>query len=125
MSLPTDGSADSAAGQSAPATNRPGRVPEGRIYVEPARLEAELERFFYQGWICVGREEEFAEMGDYRTFLVGRESLLLVRDDAHTIRGSTTSAGTEALGWYRKPAGTPLDGSSARTTPGRTTRRDD
>lgn len=63
------------------------RTPHGQIYWDAGILETELDQFFYRNWLCVGRVEEFAETGDFQTRRVGRESILLVRDAAGSIRG--------------------------------------
>jgi glycine betaine catabolism A len=65
----------------------PHRTPDGQIYWDPEVLRSELDQFFYRNWLCVGREEDFAETGDYVTRTVGRESILLVRDPTGAIRG--------------------------------------
>jgi Rieske 2Fe-2S family protein len=65
----------------------PNRTPNGQIYWDPAILQAELDQFYYRNWLCVGRVEEFQETGDFVTRQVGRESILLVRDAAGSVRG--------------------------------------
>ncbi len=65
----------------------PNRTPNGQIYWDPEVLRWELDQFFYRQWLCVGRESEVAETGDFVTRRVGRESILLTRDGAGAIRG--------------------------------------
>jgi len=52
----------------------------GNFYTSEEILQLEREQLFRRKWICVGREEEFPEPGDYRaTELVG-EPILLMRN---------------------------------------------
>jgi Rieske 2Fe-2S family protein len=41
---------------------------------------AELERIFFDSWICAGRSEQIANPGDYVLFTLGDESLIVLRD---------------------------------------------
>jgi len=63
------------------------RTPDGEIYEDPRILRAELDRFFYRNWLCIGRLEELRETGDFLTREIGRESVLVVRDELGSIRG--------------------------------------
>ena len=38
-------------------------------------FQNELERIFYERWLCVGREEQIPQPGDYFIQSVGEESL--------------------------------------------------
>lgn len=51
----------------------------GRYYYDPAIYEQEVERIFSRLWVCVGRAENIAEVGAYRTVPVGQENVLVVR----------------------------------------------
>lgn len=51
----------------------------GRYYTAEDVFQTELERIFYERWLCVGREEQIAKPGDYFIQAVGRESLIIVR----------------------------------------------
>jgi len=55
-------------------------------YTDPLLYERECERIFYRDWICVGRVEDVAEVGDFLTRTIGREPLVIVRDGNGTIR---------------------------------------
>ena len=58
----------------------------GAFYTSPELLELEREQLFRKKWICLGREEELPEPGDYRaTELVG-EPILLIRNAAGAIK---------------------------------------
>ena len=51
-----------------------------RWYYDPAQHERELEAIWYRDWVCVGREEDLRESGDYFVAAVGDESLVVTRD---------------------------------------------
>lgn len=58
----------------------------GRYYCDPAVLDAEWERIFYRSWLYAGREEQVPKAGDYLTFPIGRENVLVVRDAEGRLR---------------------------------------
>ncbi len=45
----------------------------------------ELERVFRQGWLCLGRADEVPQVGDYFTYKLLDEPLLVVRSSAQTV----------------------------------------
>ena len=47
----------------------------------------EMEAFFYDRWICVGREQELASTGEYVTRQIADRSVLILRDEAQGLRG--------------------------------------
>jgi phenylpropionate dioxygenase-like ring-hydroxylating dioxygenase large terminal subunit len=54
----------------------------GYIYTDPSVLEIEKERLFMHDWLCVGRAEEIAKPGDYLTFDLLGERVVVARDKA-------------------------------------------
>ncbi len=52
----------------------------GRYYYDPAIYELEQERIFSQMWVCVGRADAISNVGAYQTVIIGRESILIVRN---------------------------------------------
>ncbi len=50
-------------------------------YYDPQQHELELQRIWYRNWIYVCRSSELAKARAFRTFELGRQSVLLVRDD--------------------------------------------
>jgi nitrite reductase/ring-hydroxylating ferredoxin subunit len=52
-----------------------------QIYLDPAVFEAELARIFGRTWIYVGHESEIPRPGDYKTTTIGRQPVILVRQD--------------------------------------------
>lgn len=57
----------------------------GYIYTSDDVYEREVETIFLKDWMCIGREEEFAKPGDYRSFRIAGEPLLVVRNRAGQI----------------------------------------
>ncbi len=51
----------------------------GAYYCDPGVLEKEWEKIFYRSWLYVGREDRLPSPGDYLTFQVGRENILVAR----------------------------------------------
>ncbi|MGE0801218.1 MAG: SRPBCC family protein [Lautropia sp.] len=57
----------------------------GDVYTSPEVLELERDCLFMRHWLCVGREEELTNVGDYLTLRVLGEPVLVVRKDPQTI----------------------------------------
>ena len=51
-----------------------------QAYLSEEFYQLELEYLFYRDWICIGREEEAAQAGDYFTIELAGEPLVVVRD---------------------------------------------
>jgi len=51
------------------------------FYTDADLLQYELQAIFDKEWICIGREGEVAEVGDYLTTQVLNEPLILLRDE--------------------------------------------
>jgi Rieske 2Fe-2S family protein len=56
-------------------------------YFDPRHHERELQRIWYRNWIYVGRCSEVAAPREFRSFELGNQKLILVRDDAGTLQG--------------------------------------
>ncbi len=52
----------------------------GNIYSDPDIYQLEKERIFLKDWLCVGRVEEVENPGDYMTFDVLGEPIVVTRD---------------------------------------------
>jgi Rieske 2Fe-2S family protein len=50
-------------------------------YFDAARHERELEQIWYRNWLYVGRASELAQPRAYRTFAVGTQNIIILRDD--------------------------------------------
>ena len=51
-----------------------------RYLYDPEHYERELEVFYYNMWIAVGREDEVPNPRDYKVISVGRQNVMVVRD---------------------------------------------
>src|SRR5215208_7035878 len=67
-------------------------VPDGQMslpgaaYTEDSVLTWEMDHFFDESWVCVGRSEDLRSPGDRKAVALGRESALLVRDEGGNLR---------------------------------------
>ena len=55
-------------------------------YTDAERFRREIEKFYFQSWVCAGRAEQAAEPGDYFLRDVGGESIIITRDTAGVLR---------------------------------------
>jgi Rieske 2Fe-2S family protein len=51
-----------------------------RFYADPEFYRGELERFYFDRWICAGRADQIPNAGDYFTRGLGDESVIITRD---------------------------------------------
>jgi len=51
------------------------------FYTHQAIFDEEIEKLFISGWVCVGRADEVAEVGDYYTLNILNEPLIVARED--------------------------------------------
>lgn len=58
----------------------------GRYYTDTEIFRQELERFFFQKWICAGRSEQLVAPGDYFLCEVGGESIIVTKDSSRILR---------------------------------------
>jgi Rieske 2Fe-2S family protein len=63
------------------------RTLPGEAYSSAEIFAWEQENFFEAAWVCLCREEEIARPGDYRAARLGRQGILLTRDDAGALHG--------------------------------------
>ncbi len=74
----------------APGYNGLTELTEGlsaEAYFDPRHYEREMQRIWYRNWIYVGRSSDVAAPRAFRTFDIGDQKLLLVRDDGGVLRG--------------------------------------
>jgi Rieske 2Fe-2S family protein len=62
------------------------RTLPGRYYVSPDVYGEEAERIFARRWLCVGREAELVQPGDYVLRSVAGESVIVVRGQDGAVR---------------------------------------
>jgi phenylpropionate dioxygenase-like ring-hydroxylating dioxygenase large terminal subunit len=51
-----------------------------QIYVDPEIFAEEMKKIFSGSWVFVGHESEVAAPGDYKTKVIGRQPVILTRD---------------------------------------------
>jgi glycine betaine catabolism A len=56
-------------------------------YFDPRQYERELQRIWYRNWVYVGRSSDLARYRAFRTFELGDQKILLVRDDQGVLQG--------------------------------------
>jgi phenylpropionate dioxygenase-like ring-hydroxylating dioxygenase large terminal subunit len=57
-----------------------------RIYTDAAIFDLEMRQIFENTWVYVGHESEVGLPGDYKTTLIGRQPVILVRDTGGQLR---------------------------------------
>ena len=62
------------------AEHRPGGPLERDFYVASEVFQADLARIFHRHWIFAGYAFQVAKPGDFITYKVGTESVIVVRD---------------------------------------------
>jgi Rieske 2Fe-2S family protein len=77
-----------------PALLRPVVAPLGQsrtlpaeAYTSPELFAWEMDHFFEGSWVCAGRSSDLAHAGDQTAMRAGADGVLLVRDQAGTLRG--------------------------------------
>jgi Rieske 2Fe-2S family protein len=56
-----------------------------RFYADADFYRTELERFYFERWICAGRLDQIPNAGDYFTRLIGDESIVVIRDGSDAV----------------------------------------
>jgi nitrite reductase/ring-hydroxylating ferredoxin subunit len=56
-----------------------------RVYTDPDVFEAEMARIFGRVWVYVAHESEVREPGDYKTSWIGRQPVIVTRDEDHRL----------------------------------------
>lgn len=51
------------------------------VYASPDVFELEMEKIFHNGWVYIGHESEIPDAGDYVVRWIGRQSVILNRDE--------------------------------------------
>jgi fatty-acyl-CoA synthase len=52
----------------------------GRLYLDPAIFEREMDRIHHRGWVFVAHESEVAAPGEFVTRRIGRQPVVVTRD---------------------------------------------
>ena len=74
-------------------------------YFDPRRYEQELQRIWYRNWVYVGRSSEVAHARAFRTFEIGDQRLLLVRDEQGVLQGFFNTCRHRGAALCREPRG--------------------
>jgi glycine betaine catabolism A len=74
-------------------------------YFDPRRYERELQRIWYRSWVYVGRSSDLAAARSFRTFELGDQRVLLVRDDQGMLQGFHNTCRHRGAALCREPAG--------------------
>ena len=61
-------------------------APPKGLYHAPEILVREQEKVFTRGWLCAGREDEIPALGDYMTYELGPQPVILVRGKDGAVR---------------------------------------
>jgi Rieske 2Fe-2S family protein len=56
------------------------------LFTDQAVFDREMQRLFYGTWQCIGRVDEVARPGDYRTFEIGGSGVIVLRDSDGELR---------------------------------------
>ncbi|PYV59343.1 MAG: (2Fe-2S)-binding protein [Acidobacteria bacterium] len=67
------------------ASDNPPKTLPGRYYTDPAIFRDELERFFCRMWVCVGREEQVANTGEFLVREIADESIIVTRNEGGSV----------------------------------------
>ena len=72
-------------------------VKSGGVYVNSKRVDNEQQKLnsedliFNKEWICVGRETEIPKVGDYFTYQLGKQPIIILRDRSKKIKAISNS----------------------------------
>ena len=80
----------------------------GRFYHDPAIYAQELQTMFSRMWLCVGREEDIENPGDYLTRTVGEESVVVLRDASGAVNAFHNVCRHRGSRLLSEPSGTGL-----------------
>ena len=74
-------------------------------YYDPKQYERELQRIWYRNWVYVGRSIEVSRPRAFRTFELGDQKLLLVRDEAGVLQAFHNTCRHRGAALCRESAG--------------------
>jgi len=92
-----------------------------RFYADPEFYCAELERFYFNRWICAGRADQIPKAGDYFTRSLRDESVIVTRDGSGEIHALFNVCRHRGTRLCERPEGHLVEPFSAHITTGRTT----
>src|ERR1700722_2941556 len=74
-------------------------------YFDPRQYERELQRIWYRNWVYVGRSSDVARARAFRTFELGDQRIILVRDEQGVLQGFHNTCRHRGAALCREPAG--------------------
>jgi Rieske 2Fe-2S family protein len=77
-----------------------------RYYTDAELFRAELERFYYESWVCAGRSGQVANPGEYFLREVAGESIIITRDREQNVRAFYNVCRHRGTRLVTEPAGT-------------------
>lgn len=85
---------------------RPGYSLPGPLYSHPLVYSADIEKIWRSAWLFAGHSCEIPSPGDYFTFAIGNDSLIIIRDDDGTIQALWNICRHRGTQLCAEPAGT-------------------
>lgn len=82
-----------------------GRTLPAEWYTDPEMLASERKRIFATSWNYVGRVEQVARVGDFLTVRVGEVPVVIVRDEAGTLKAFANVCGHRGSELVLEPCG--------------------
>ena len=58
-----------------------------KYYLDKKVFNKELKNIFYKNWLCVGRSDDIKNKGNYITYELGGESIIIVRNEKNQLNG--------------------------------------
>ncbi|MGC2030356.1 MAG: aromatic ring-hydroxylating dioxygenase subunit alpha [Steroidobacteraceae bacterium] len=74
-------------------------------YFDPRQYDRELQRIWYRNWVYVGRSSELSRARGFRTFEIGDQRILLVRDEQRMLQGFYNTCRHRGAALCREPEG--------------------
>ena len=74
-------------------------------YFDPRQYERELQRIWYRNWVYVGRSSDLSRARGFRTFEIGDQRILLVRDEQRALQGFYNTCRHRGAALCREPEG--------------------
>ena len=74
-------------------------------YFDPSQYARELQRIWYRNWVYVGRSSDVALPRAFRTFELGDQRILLVRDERGVVHGFHNTCRHRGAALCREPLG--------------------
>ena len=60
---------------------------DGKYYSNAKIFKEELKNIFYENWLCVGRANDLKKEGNYISFEIGNENVIIVRNKKNQLNG--------------------------------------